>query len=180
MALPESKKILLISGGPGVGKSALIQTLASLVKKAARGFYTEPVIVEQQRVGFNVVGFNGMTQQAASLAMESTARVGKYGVDMPALEAVMREVLPVQPVSSDVYFIDELGKLECKSTHFCAFMQALLASQSVAVVTSPLKGSSLLEQYIQHDEVLRVKLHEQNHAQVMSAASAWLAKVGVA
>ena len=54
------KTILLLRGGPGVGKSAIIRALASRVEKSTRlGFYTQPIFENNQRVGFSVCDFDG-------------------------------------------------------------------------------------------------------------------------
>lgn len=167
-----SKHILLLCGGPCVGKSALIKQLASQVDKLdIGGFYTEPEYDARQRVGFKVKTFDGAEVLAAHINTQSNERVGKFGVDSTALDSIMQHAMNVEPA---IFLIDELGKLECKSAYFRQRMEALLEANVVMVVTAPLKGTSLLEKYQNHPNVLKIRINETNAEQVLHSAQRWL------
>ncbi len=169
-----SKRILLLSGGAEVGKSLLIKRLAALVDlERKRGFFTESVYAEKKRIGFTVNGFNGETCQVASIHYNDEVRVGKYGVDLVALNAMMHACLPGTG-SGYVYFIDELGKLECLSDYFCQCIDELLAGTSTALISSPMKGLALLARVASHSDVMQIKVSERNQAQIESLAAHWL------
>ncbi len=169
-----NKRILLLSGGAAVGKSLLIKRLAARIDlERKRGFFTESVYAEKKRIGFTVNGFNGETCQVAGIHYNNEVRVGKYGVDLAALNAMIRTCLPDLD-SGYVYFIDELGKLECLSDYFCRCIDELLAGTSIAIISSPVKGSALLARVASHSDVMQIKVSERNQAQIESLATHWL------
>lgn len=56
----QAKRILLITGAPGIGKTTLIRKVAEILSNLAiAGFYTEEIRDEGERQGFRLVTFKG-------------------------------------------------------------------------------------------------------------------------
>jgi len=172
-----NKRILLLSGGADVGKSALIKRLAMRVEEDRRqGFFTESVYDGQQRIGFTVNSFNGESFLVAKTGYTTGVKLGRYGVDLNLLNKAMdRSISEIKAES--VCLIDELGKLECLSDYFCQCIEALLVTPAVAVISSPLRGAALLTRVVSHPDVLQMKVTENNIQQVERIAEEWLRKI---
>src|SRR5437660_2457645 len=125
---PEAETVLLLTGAPGTGKTTVIRRVAkALAGRSIRGFTTEEVRSRGERVGFRLETFDGQSALFAHVAIRSGHRVGRYGVDLAALEGIVDSALdPRDPV--EVYLVDEIGKMECLSARFVSAMERLLDS----------------------------------------------------
>ena len=107
-------KALLLTGRPGIGKTTVIRCVAEALKgERTAGFYTEELRSRGERTGFRIVTLDGCSRLMASIAIGSPHRVGKYGVDVSAVDAISEATLA--PHRSDVFLIDEIDKTECLS-----------------------------------------------------------------
>ena len=85
-----AKGHLLIEDVPGVGKTTLVQrVMASLADHRIAGFTTEEIRGPQGREGFRLVTFDGREAVMAHVDFPKTHRVGKYGVDVEAIEKLI-------------------------------------------------------------------------------------------
>ncbi len=126
---------LLLTGTPGVGKTTLIRRVAdALSDRVIRGFVTDEIRERKKRVGFGLETFSGEKAVLAHVDIRSPYRVGRYGVDVPALDRVVDEALCIDP-ETDVYLVDEIGRMECYSKRFVAALEALLDSGRPLVAT---------------------------------------------
>ena len=66
--------------------------------------------------------------------IESRHRVGRYGVDVDALDEIAERALALDD-TADVYLVDEIGKMECFSGSFRSAMRMLLDSGRPVVAT---------------------------------------------
>src|SRR5450759_1449242 len=91
-AMPKSSEnkadFLLITGPPGIGKTTVIRRVAQGFKpKGLQGFYTEEIREDGERRGFHLVGFDGTTTHViAHVDFPKSCRIGKYGVDVQAVD----------------------------------------------------------------------------------------------
>ncbi|KAE9596811.1 hypothetical protein Lal_00007916 [Lupinus albus] len=137
-------KCFLVTGPPGVGKSTLImkvfETLnASNPNLKVQGFYTREVRETGQRVGFKVVTLDGRTCPLASAKFSSPESlrwpsVGKYKVDVTSFELLALPELQVRE-DTDLFIIDEVGKMELFSSSFFPAVLKVLES-SVPILAS--------------------------------------------
>ena len=137
------KSHLLLTGAQGAGKSTAMRRLAELLGAAPGGFYTEEMRAAGERRGFRLVAFNGWEAVIAHVEFPKTQRVGKYGVDLAAIDEASENTLVPSP-GVDIYVVDEIGKMECLSERFVARMRALLDSKLTVVATVASRGGGFI------------------------------------
>jgi nucleoside-triphosphatase THEP1 len=102
--------ILLLTGVPGIGKTTIIKSVAKRFKgKRLSGFYTEEIREHGERRGFRLVIFEGQKRVIAHVDFPRAHCVGKYGVDVAALDEVVGPALVLDNAVA-VYLVDEIRK----------------------------------------------------------------------
>lgn len=176
MQLPGFMKILLLTGTPGVGKTTVIRKVAAALPDwRLAGFYTEEIRDAGERRGFRILGFDGQERVMAREDFPGPFRVGRYGVDVSAIEALVESALRLdRPV--DVYLVDEIGKMECLSGKFIAAMRAVLDSGRPVVATVALRGRGFIEEVKSRPGVPLWQVTRGNRDELPGAVLAWLKK----
>ena len=141
---------------------------------AIRGFTTEEIRSAGQRVGFRLETFDGRGVVLARVDLRSRHRVGRYGVDVEALDSLVESALSLVE-SVDVYFVDEIGKMECFSPRFVTAMTALLDSDCLLIATVAVRGGGLITEAKHRGDVELWQLTRENRDHVPARLVAWLA-----
>jgi len=138
-------RLLLLTGRPGVGKTTIIRKVAAALSgRRIGGFYTREIRAGRERRGFQLVTFDGREWIMAHVDVGGPARVGKYGVDVAAVEAAATSALATD--RAELYLVDEIGRMECLSPGFVAAMRQLLGSPVMVVATVALHGDGLISE----------------------------------
>ena len=82
-----SEKVLL-TGRPGCGKTTLLKRVVNNLRRRAGGFCTEEIRDGGMRTGFKIVTLDGVEAVFAHVDFKTPDRVGKYGLDLSALERI--------------------------------------------------------------------------------------------
>lgn len=133
---------LFLTGPPGIGKTTLMRKLASaLAGRGIRGFLTEEIrAAKRGRQGFRIQSLSGESAVLAHVSIRSACRVGRYGVDVAALDRIVEKSLKIDE-NVEVYLVDEIGKMECFSARFVQAVNALLDAGHPLVATIALSGT---------------------------------------
>jgi nucleoside-triphosphatase len=128
---------ILLEGRPGAGKSTIVRRLADLLREEripVTGFVTEEIRQGGRRLGFSVAALGGERGVLAHVELPGPPRVGRYGVDLAALE---RRAIPALQEASEgeVAIVDELGKMELASLPFRDAFSALLERPVPVIAT---------------------------------------------
>lgn len=145
-----------------MGKTtALRRVIGALQMKPLRGFYTEEIRAGGTRRGFRLVTLDGEHSVMADVRRSGAPRVGKYGVDVAAIDAVARRVLAPDPAAA-LFVIDEIGKMECLSRIFVDAVRVLLALERPLLATVALSGGGLIEEAKRHPGARLMCLTREN------------------
>jgi nucleoside-triphosphatase len=167
--------VLLITGRPGVGKTTVIRKVAAaLAGGRLAGFYTEEVRVGGARRGFRLMTFGGGERVMADIGFRSPHRVGRYGVDVAAVDEVAGSELTER--EGTIYLVDEIGKMECLSSTFVAAMRRLLDSAATVVATIAERGTGFIAEVKQRHDVELWEVTSASRDELPPRIVEWLAR----
>ena len=174
--MPRRRHALLLTGAPGSGKTTALRAVAEgLTGRRVGGFYTEEIRRAGVRTGFRLVTFDGRRAILASVSRPGAPRVGKYGVDVAALDAVIDTALA--PRGVDVHLVDEIGKMECLSTRFVRAMTTLLDGATPLVATVARRGEGFIADVKRRPDVELWEMTRTNRDEMPARILAWLGEV---
>jgi len=151
-----------ITGMPSVGKTntllKIIEFLEDLGHKV-QGMVTEPIIEKKKRVGFYIVNWQTREKEVfAHIDIDTKDKVGKYGVNLNALEKVGVPAIEnaILDENVNIIIIDEIGKMEMLSERFCEVVIDALDSDKPIVVTLHKKSRTPLLQDVRRRDDIRI------------------------
>jgi nucleoside-triphosphatase len=158
----KSAKILL-TGLPGCGKTtAVMKIIAELDCMAVAGFYTEEIRENNNRKGFRWKRLDGAGGILAHVDINGRFKVGKYGVDVMDFEKSVVPALYVERTGTELFVIDEIGKMECFSEKFAVAIRRLFASDKSVLATVARKGDGLIAEVKNYPHAQLFNLTREN------------------
>ena len=142
------KRVLLLTGVPGVGKTTvLIKTVDALRAKgySVGGMISREAREGNVRVGFKIIDLtNSKHGWLAHVNQKTGPQVGKYHVNLEDLNAIGAEAIAKAVEKSDVIAIDEIGPMELFSQKFKQAVKQALESQKLILAIAHFKAKDPL------------------------------------
>jgi len=168
------KKVCLLSGGPGVGKTTIIKQAIGNLRGKAGGFYTEEIRAGGVRQGFRIVALEGESAILAHIDIKSPHRVSKYGVDVEGLDKVGVSALRQATRECDLVVIDEIGKMELFSPSFREAVMEAIESEKRVLGTIMLSPHPWADEIKRHPDVAVIPVTRINRSQVLQQVLKWV------
>ena len=166
-------RVLLLTGLPGVGKTTVVRAVPALLPGwRLAGFTTEEIREQGCRLGFRGTTLDGHDVIIAHVSSPGPPRVGRYGVDVWAIDELARALDPQR--GADVYLVDEIGKMECLSDVFVAAVRRLLAEPVRLVATVAARGGGLIAEVKAHPGAVLWQVTHANRSSLPTEVAAWL------
>jgi nucleoside-triphosphatase len=160
---------VLLTGAPGCGKTTVVRSVASaLVDSGApvRGFWTEETRERGRRTGFRIQTLSGKDGMLARVGLRSPYEVGRYGVDLAALDSVavaeIEEALAAPNRARLIVIIDEIGRMELFSTRFRRAVERAFDQAGHVVATIMLRPHPFADALRRRPDVAVVTITPQN------------------
>ena len=171
-------KTLLLTGHPGIGKTTIIRAVIAQMGKKAGGFYTEEILGPGGRKGFRLITPDGKETVIAHVDLRDpkAPRVGRYGVDVNALERVGVAALRRAMQEKKLVIVDEIGTMELYSHTFCdTVMLAILGPTPVlgTIMSNPHPESDVFKTLAQ---VTLWEVNRTTRDDLTGKVMAWLNK----
>ncbi len=174
--MSQSNKILL-TGLPGCGKTTAVMTiLKRLSHRKVTGFYTQEIRENDTRMGFSWKRIDGPAGKLAHINIKGSFKIGKYGIDVAGFE---KDVVPILNAESDteIFIIDEIGKMECLSHKFTAAVRRLFNSEKIVLATVAQRGGGLISEVKNYPDVKLFNLTRHGNEKVIEKISQLLSRV---
>ncbi len=149
-----------ITGLPNAGKTQALVKVIEMLEEAENkvgGMVTEPIIKNNRRVGFYVK--DRITKEKDILAHvdhDSKIVVGRYKVNLDALERVGVTAIETAAEECDIVIIDEVGRMEVESEKFVDIVKKILEEDKPLILTLHKKSRNPLLQDIRRRDDVRI------------------------
>lgn len=169
-----ASKNLFIAGARGVGKTQLLKEVTLSRAERIGGFYTEHIMQGRMRKGFMIRTFDGQERMLAATGLKSQHQLGKYGVDLNALENVGVPALKLGLMSKDVIVVDEIGSMEMMSERFRLTLLEALTSSKPILATIRVSAQPFSDQVKKFADTQTIVLTKSNYTSVKQQVRKWL------
>jgi nucleoside-triphosphatase len=164
---------VLLTGRPGCGKTTLVKRIVSELALPAGGFYTEEIREREERVGFKIITLDGKEGLLAHIDFKTRERVGKYGLDLSALDTIGMEALRTAMRARELVVIDEIGPMEIRSPIFCNAVSEVLDSPEAFGILATITARSFpfTDAIKKRPHVTLIEVRPNNREQLVSEVS---------
>jgi nucleoside-triphosphatase len=168
-----TKKVLL-TGRPGCGKTTLIKRVVNNLVRPVDGFYTQEIRERGVRVGFKVVTLDGEEVIFAHVDFPAAAgpeRLGKYGLDLTALETSGVKAVREAVHAKRLVVIDEIGPMEIRSALFRDAVNEAFESGAPILATITARSLPFADAIKKRTDVTLIEVRPDNREQLASKLS---------
>lgn len=142
------KRVLLITGAPGSGKTTVLSNTVEALKGhgvSVGGMISREARDGCARLGFEVIDLtSGKHGWLAHVDQKTGPQVGKYRVNLSDLERIGVKAVAEATQKYDVVVIDEVGPMELFSAKFKQVVRAALESSKVVLAVVHAKAKDPL------------------------------------
>lgn len=178
------KRILLITGSPGVGKTTLLLKVVEALKArgcSVGGMVSREVRLSGTRIGFEILDLadNSRRGWLAHVQQKAGPQVGKYRVNLDDLNSVGVGAILRAVRECDVIAIDEIGPMELYSENFRYAVSEAVESGKLVVGVVHWKASNKMVDSVRKRgdaEIFNVTFENRNrlHKAIVSRAIEFL------
>jgi nucleoside-triphosphatase len=166
-----SDRKILLTGRPGCGKTTLIKRVVNNLPRGAGGFYTEEIRDGGTRAGFKIVTLNGEEAVFAHVDFKTPHHVGKYGLDLSALERIGVGAVRQAIQARRLVVIDEIGPMEIRSPIFREAVNEALDSEVLVLATIFARPLPFTEAIKSRPDVRLIEVRPDNRERLVSELS---------
>jgi len=142
------KRIQLLTGNPGIGKTTVLTKTVNILKEngvCVGGMISREIRKKGIRVGFELLDLaNTRRGWLAHINQKGGPQVGKYRVNLSDLDAIGAAAIEHAAEKCIVIAIDEIGPMELFSEKFKQAVQKALESQKPVIATIHWKATDKL------------------------------------
>lgn len=128
----------------------------------------------RMRKGLMIRTLDGQDRMLASKTVKSNFKLGKYKVDINALENVGIPALRLAMMSKELIVIDEIGTLEAMSVRYKETLLEVLNSTKPVLATMPKISNAFLNTLKKLPDTQVLPLTKSNLASVKQQVRKWL------
>lgn len=170
------KRVFLLTGSPGSGKTTAIQEILSHLSCDAGGFYTEEIREGSKRIGFALITLDGRSGVLAHVRIRGAPRIGKYGVDLSVMDGIAVDSLTRAMTDDDIVVIDEIGPMELLSRRFREVVMQVLESDVLVLGSIVKRRTDFTDAIKRHPDVRVVEIDRTNREQIQADILEWIRK----
>jgi nucleoside-triphosphatase len=158
----KTRKNILVTGRPRVGKTTLIRRVLDGLSVEAGGFVTHEIRERGTRVGFAITDLCGESGILANVDRPGGYRVGRYGVNREDLERIGVPAIREAVLHARLVVMDEIGRMELCSQAFQEAVREALGSPVPILGTIQDRRNAFLDAVRAREDVEVVRVDETN------------------
>lgn len=165
------KRVLLLTGAPGVGKTTLLMKLVDALKESGicvGGMISREVRESRKRIGFEIIDLTSSRRGwLAHINQKNGPQVGKYRVNIEDLNIVGAQAVTEALTKCEAIAIDEIGPMELFSKRFKeAVRKALESNKLVLAVVHWKAQDTLINEAKKRKDVEIINVTKENREQL--------------
>ncbi len=161
------KRVLLLTGNPGVGKTTVLTKALDALKAegyTVGGMISREVRESGARAGFEILDLDsGRRGWLAHINQKTGPQLGKYRVNLEDLDSIGAQAILAAVEDCDVIAIDEIGPMELFSARFKDATRKALESRKLVVAVVHWKApDSLLREARKREDTELITVTYEN------------------
>jgi nucleoside-triphosphatase len=165
------KEKILLTGRPSCGKTTLIKGVVNNLPRRAGGFYTEEIRDGGARTGFKIVTLDGEEAVLAHVDLKTAEHMGKYRLDLSALETIGVGAVRRAVQTRQLVVIDEIGPMEIRSAIFREAVNEALDGGVPVLATIFARSMPFTDAIKSRPDVTLIEVRPDNRERLVSELS---------